>query len=181
MLHGSQTNTCYVFKLFGDRFKQLRINKVWVTLERVGWSLVFSPLPYLTHASNVLADCWLIPPVLSYFYIPYTSSTLPLQMTHYDAVTMGAMAARITSLEIVYSTFYSGADQSKHQSSASLAFVWEIHRGPVTSPHKWTVMRKMFPFDDVIIIFGQHPQHRRGTKAVFRQRHNVIKRRFRDM
>ena len=59
---------------------------------------------------------------------------------------MGAMASQITSLTIVYSTVYSGADQSKHQSSASLAFVWGIHRGPVNSPHKWPVTRKMFPF-----------------------------------
>ena len=41
---------------------------------------------------------------------------------------MRAMASQITSLTIVYSTVYSGADQRKHQSSASLAFVW----GPVT-------------------------------------------------
>ena len=40
----------------------------------------------------------------------------------------------------------------KHQSSASLAFVREIHRGPVNFPHKWPVTRKMFPFDDVIMI-----------------------------
>ena len=46
---------------------------------------------------------------------------------------------------------YSGADQRKHQSSASLAFVWGIHRWPVNSPHKWPVTRKMFPFDDVIV------------------------------
>ena len=45
---------------------------------------------------------------------------------------MGAMASQITSLTIVYSTVYSGADQSKHRSSASLAFVWGIHRGPGT-------------------------------------------------
>ena len=64
---------------------------------------------------------------------------------------MGAIASQITSLTIVYSTFYSGADQSKHQSSVSLAFVWGIHRGPVNSPHKWPVTRKMFPFDDVIM------------------------------
>ena len=74
--------------------------------------------------------------------------------SHYDDIKMGTMPPQITSLTIVYSTFYSGADQSKHQSSASLAFVWGIHRGPVNSPHKWPVTRKMFPFDDVIMING---------------------------
>ena len=71
---------------------------------------------------------------------------------HYDDVIMGAIASQITSLRIVYSTVYSGADQSKHQSSASLAFVWGIHRGPVNSPHKWPVTRNIFPFDDVIML-----------------------------
>ena len=42
----------------------------------------------------------------------------------------------------------------KHQSSASLAFVWGIHRGPVNSPHKRPVTRKMFLFDDVIMIIS---------------------------
>ena len=65
---------------------------------------------------------------------------------------MGVIASLITSLTIVYSTVYSDADQRKHQSSASLAFVWGSHRGPVNSPHKWPVTRKMFPFDDVIMI-----------------------------
>ena len=64
---------------------------------------------------------------------------------------MDPIASQITSLTIVYSTVYSGTDQSKHQSSASPAFVWGIHRGPVNSPHKWPVTRKMFPFDDVIM------------------------------
>ena len=62
---------------------------------------------------------------------------------------MDAMASQINNLTIVYSTVYSGANQSKHQGSASLAFVWGIHREPVNSPHKWPVTRKMFPFDDV--------------------------------
>ena len=70
---------------------------------------------------------------------------------HYNDVIMTTIASQITSLTIVYSTVYSDADQSKHQSSASLAFVWGIHRGPVNSPHKWPVTRKMFPFDDVIM------------------------------
>ena len=75
---------------------------------------------------------------------------------HYGDVIMGAIASQITSLTIVYSTVYLDADQRKHQSSASLAFVWGIHRGPVNSPHKWPVTRKMFPFDDVIMDTDGH-------------------------
>ena len=70
---------------------------------------------------------------------------------HYADVIMIEMASQITSLAIVYSIVYSGADQRKHRSPASLAFVWGIHRGPVNSPHKWPVTRKMFPFEDVIM------------------------------
>ena len=73
---------------------------------------------------------------------------------HYNDFIMGAMASQITSLTIVYSSIYSGADQRKHQSSASLAFVRGIHRWPVNSSHKWPVTRKMFPFDDVIMILA---------------------------
>ena len=65
---------------------------------------------------------------------------------------MGAITSQITSLTIVFSTFYSDADQRKHLSSPSLAFVRGIHRGPVNSPRRWPVTRKMFPFDDVIMI-----------------------------
>ena len=56
-------------------------------------------------------------------------------------------------------TVYSGTHQRKHQSSASLAFVRGIHRGPVNSPHKGPVIsphkgpvtRKRSPFDHVIM------------------------------
>ena len=64
---------------------------------------------------------------------------------------MSGIASQITSLTIVYSTVYSDADQRKHQSSATQAFVWGIHRGPVNSPHKWPVTRKIIPFGDVIM------------------------------
>ena len=70
---------------------------------------------------------------------------------HYYDVIMGAMASQITSLTIVYSTVYSSADLRKHQSSAPLAFMRGIHQGPVNSPHKGSVTRKIFPFDDVIM------------------------------
>ena len=57
---------------------------------------------------------------------------------------MGTIASQITSLTIVYSNVYSDADQRKHQSSASLAFVRGSQRGPVNSPLKWPVTRKFF-------------------------------------
>ena len=60
------------------------------------------------------------------------------KVSHYGDVIMSVNASKITSLTIVYSSIYSGADQIKHQSSASLAFVRGIHR---------RVTRKMFPFD----------------------------------
>ena len=71
---------------------------------------------------------------------------------HYCDVVMGAMASQITSLTVVYSTIYLGPDQWKHQSSASLTYVWGIHRWPVNSPHRGPITRKMFPFDDVIML-----------------------------
>ena len=76
-------------------------------------------------------------------------------MTHYDDVIMTILASQITSLTVVYSIVYSGVHQRKHQSSASLAFVREIHRGPVNFPHKWPVTREMLPFDDVIMKWMQ--------------------------
>ena len=64
-------------------------------------------------------------------------------LTHYNDGIMRAMASQITCLTIVYSTVYSGADQRKHQSSAS----------PVTGelPAQMFSNAKMFPFYDVIM------------------------------
>ena len=59
---------------------------------------------------------------------------------------MTAMAFQITGALIVRSTVCSGADQRKHQSPASLAYVRGIQRSPVNFPHKGPVTRKMFPF-----------------------------------
>ena len=64
--------------------------------------------------------------------------------SHYNDVIMDTIASQITSFTIVHPTVYSDADQRKHQSSASLAFVRGTHRGPVNSPHKWPVARKCF-------------------------------------
>ena len=83
---------------------------------------------------------------------------------HYSDVIMGMMASQITSLMIVCLTIYSSADQRKHQSSTSLAFVWGIHRWPVNSPHKGPVMRKMFPFDEVLCFESQLMPYTRADR-----------------
>ena len=105
--------------------------------------LTFHNLKYFRNIISKMAVVCLSPNVI----------TDPMLSSHYNDVIMGAIAFQITSLTIVYSIVYSDADQRKHQSSASLAFVRGIHRGPMNSPHKWPVTRKMFPFDDVIMTY----------------------------
>ena len=78
--------------------------------------------------------------------LDYLEST---RHSYYNDVIKGAMASQITSLKIVWSS----ADQRKHQISASLAFVRGIHQWPVNFSRKCPVMRKMFPFDDVIVFW----------------------------
>ena len=56
----------------------------------------------------------------------------------------------------------SGADQRKHQNSASLAFVRGIDRWPVNSPHKWPVMQKIFPFVHSIMTLQFFFKHTSG-------------------
>ena len=84
--------------------------------------------------------------------------TRAFAVLHYNDVIMSGMASQITSLTIVYSTVHSsGAYQRKHQSSVSLVFVRGIHswrwinRWPVNSLLKGPEMRKLFPFNDVIV------------------------------
>ena len=85
---------------------------------------------------------------------------------HYSDVIMSAIVSQFTSLTIVYSTVYSGDDQSKHQSSASLDFVRGIHRWQVNSPYKGPVTRKMFPF------WWRH--HVNNIKVAAMRRHRLV-------
>ena len=81
----------------------------------------------------VHCNAWIFVYSLPFLDIKYGTHPLivchtAISYVHYDDVRMGAIASQITSLTIVYSTVYSDADQRKHQSSASLASVWGIHR-----------------------------------------------------
>ena len=107
--------------------------RIWPSLR-----LPISWYPTVLGVGHQQAQCWL----QSHTCIRYCD------------VIMGAMVSQITSLVIVYSIVNSGADHRKHHSSASLAFVRGIHQWLVNSPHKRPVTRKMFSFDDVIILPG---------------------------
>ena len=125
----------------GRRFADSGLNAIFI-IENAIISIVF-----LKASSHYLNKCWprCITPydvIMLWWVGVFFCDVMYLQ--HYNDVIMGAMASQITSLTVVYS----GADQRKHQSSASLA-----GNSPVTgeSPHKWPVTRKMFPLDDVIM------------------------------
>ena len=70
---------------------------------------------------------------------------------HYSDVIMGVMVSQITVILIVYSTVCSGADQRKHQSSTSLAFVRGNHWWQMNSLLKGPVMWKRFACEDTIM------------------------------
>ena len=82
----------------------------------------------------------------------WSVNVLVLVCLHYSDVIMSPMASQITSFTIVYSTGFLSADHRKHQRFASLAFERGIHRWPVSSRQKGPVTRKMFSFDDVIMV-----------------------------
>ena len=103
----------------------------------------------ITLIEALLAYCVEKPLIIAAQSVTNSSKACTYQL-HYSDVIMSLMASQITSLIIVYSTVYSGADQRKHQSSTSLAFVLGIHQWPVNSPqnspHKGPVTQKMFRF-----------------------------------
>ena len=100
-------------------------------------------------AQNSIRD-GLIDTKTLYIYADHWYYTNAVQCHHGDVIMTG-MASQISGVSIVFSAVCSGTDQRKHHSSASVAFVRGIHRGPVISPRTRPVTRKMFPFDDVIM------------------------------
>ena len=73
---------------------------------------------------------------------------------HYNDVMMSPMASQITSLMIVYSTVYSGADQ-KISNLCVTGLCEENSPVTVNSQHRGPVTRKMLPFDDAIMVVLQ--------------------------
>ena len=118
-------NTDYVYYLYNDK-------------------LIVYPMKY-THVCCVFGSFWLYQLILNglmwsicmyilqgWFTGTGATAWFPQwewSNCHYIDVIMTTMASQITSLTVVYSIVYSDADQRKHQSSATLAFVRGIHRG----------------------------------------------------
>ena len=102
----------------------------------------------LGYDNSVLLNEWHVQNYfMSYIYTSIslccvTITLLYISSLHYSDVIMGTIVSQIISLMTVYLTVFSDADQRKHQSSASLAFVLGIHRWPVNFPRKWPVTRK---------------------------------------
>ena len=133
-------------------------------------------IPVANELNGASDDLWAIYfPIFPWQFIlvtTYFAQYSLLLWYHYTDVIMGEIASQITSLTIVYSD----ADQRKHQCSASLVFVWGIHRGPVNSPHKWPVTRKMFPFDDVIMacfVTVFQNENNNGTANLIIMKNNI--------
>ena len=97
------------------------------------------------HIPDSYADDWRFARLL----LP-RSSNCAADPSHYNDVILSVMASQVTSLTIVYSGVYSGADQIKPQSFASLAFA----RGEFPAHRANKV--EMFPFDDVVMCGENH-------------------------
>ena len=111
-------------------------------------------LTLLTHITNLVVIIYIFRAQQINIVITFAVRWgLATSRIHYSDVIISTTASQITSLAVVYSTVYSGADQRKHQSSASMAFVMWIHLWPVNSPHEGPVTRKMLPSDDVIMYY----------------------------
>ena len=123
----------------------LMIPKLWL------WS---SEVSAPGERSGRLSVAWVLAQTWCEGRVIYNASVDGYMAIHYNGVIMGVMASQITSLTIAYSTVYSGADQRKHQSSASLAFVRRIHQWPANSPHKGPVTRNCFHLMPSSWVYG---------------------------
>ena len=109
---------------WGWWFGTLSLHYDVIVMYAIWWhthGLILAPvIPWCpTAPKRHLKQCWLI--IIINMFIGCVGTHL--RQYHCSDVIMGAIASQITSFTIVYPTVYSGADQMKHQSSASL-FLW---------------------------------------------------------
>ena len=77
----------------------------------------------------------------------YRHSSVPTELlSNYNDVIMSTMESQITGVSVVYSTFYLGADQRKHQCSASHAFGRGTGEFPEKGPVNVSIWRRHHDF-----------------------------------
>ena len=148
--------------LYVNQIRASNFNSGWLKWGQLNKCILWRPINLITYLyiklSLILVDT----------LIPCGSIPTDIVVPHYSDVMMGTMASQITSLAIVYSIVYSGADQRKHQSSASLAFVRGIHRWPMNSPQQGPVTRKNFQWmmsswkEQIVRVVSQYRQSYAG-------------------
>ena len=149
-LNSRLVNLMYI-RQFRNRITVLLLG---ITFRPRLWLGIVMPPPYGTydHTMQDIAIIITTRCALRFLnYCTYRCTSIMMFWDHYNAVIMSAMASKITSPTVVYSTVYSGVDQRKHQISVSLAFVRGVHWWPVNYPHKGPVTRKMLPFEEAIV------------------------------
>ena len=104
-------------------------------------SVLCNEIPFAVSETNiVIRKCDTSPIAIragsNKVYICRNASRDIFMENHYSGVIMSKLLSQITGVWIVCSTLCSWADQRKHQSLASLAFVRGIHRRPVVSHTK---------------------------------------------
>ena len=97
-------------------------------------NVIFLHMPNLNKVSDSYSLLW-----------PW-QKTNPLQWRHNERVGVSNHQPHDCLLSRLFK-----CRSKKTSNSASLAFVRGIQRGPVNSPHKGPVTRKMIPFDDVFM------------------------------
>ena len=112
-------------------------------------------LRYSTHSKNTLyldfrGELW-----VAFCENPEDEWTRYIEIStyHYCDVIMSAVASQINGVAIACWTVCSGEVQRKYQSSASHWPLWCNPPGTGGFPHVRPATRKMFPFDDVIMIY----------------------------
>ena len=162
------------------------------------WIAIWDPLMYVTCASYPICRVWSVtgefPAQMASntenasiwwrhhgLYLLFSASfppaeSGPLFTKHYSDAINSAMASQITGASNVCSTVCSGADQRKHHSSVSLAFVRRIHRWPVDSPHKIPITQKMYPIDYVIMKrrIGNRDSHYKINIVWLRSQFHIV-------
>ena len=127
--------------------RQFSLENTMCSCVAVTCFVIYNPYSYNQKSIWGNSESW-----CTFISMHYIRQLHVMSNSHYHDVIISATASQITSVTIVYLIACTGADRRKYQSSASLAFMWGIHRSLVNSPHKGPVTRKPLPFDDVIMI-----------------------------